>query len=315
MGGAALTYATAQLVCRLEDQGTDYFVFAQTPGLHSEFVFDGAGLSVDMANGAVARAEGRTRIELQPGTEAALRLRTADGHRIAVLLLDEPQSLACWKGVFAGRQRLFLTRAALLLDGGDGLRLRAASPADLTVGVFPAPPPLTTGGVPAEARPDGLFHRFTAPAAPAAPVEATWEQVKAAGPARRIAPGGQGVAEAPSDADFEDAAVWRLHLPTGLELGRDLRLRIHYTGDVARVLLDGVLLTDNFYNGDPFEVGLKRHAPSVYAGDLRLQILPFRPDAPLYLSKDAWPSGNADGVAVLHAVEVVEEQEVGFQCL
>ena len=310
MGGVALVYATAQLVCRLEDQGTDYFVFAQTPGVPSEFVFDGVGLSAEAAGG-VTEAEGRTRAELQPGTEAALRLRTEGGQSIAVLLLDEPQSLACWKGVLAGRERLFLTRASLILDEGD-LRLHAADP---MVGIFPAPPPLTTGGVPALATSDGLFHRFTAPAAPAAPVEATWTQIKAAGPAREIAMGTQGVAEAPSDADFEDAAVWHLHLSPPLDTARDLQLRIHYTGDVARVLLDGVLLTDNFYNGAPFEIGLKRHAPDVYAGDLRLQILPLRPDAPIYLPHAAWPDDNADAMAALHAVEVVEELETEFRCL
>lgn len=315
MGGAGLVHATAQLVCRLEDQGTDYFVFAQTPGVPSEFVFDGAGLSVETVHGEVTEAEGQTCVRLQPGTEIALLLRMAEGRHVAVLLLDEPQSLTCWKGTFAGRQCLFLTRAALLLDGGDGLRLRSADPADLTVAVFPAPPPLAIGGIQAEARPDGLFQRFTAPAAPIAPVEAVWEQIKSAGPARRIGLGGQGVAEAPSDADFEDAAVWRLHLPVGVAAGRDLRLRIHYTGDVARVLLDGVLLTDNFYNGDPFEVGLKRHAPDVYAGDLRLQILPLRPDAPIYLPRDAWPGGDADGMAALRTVEVIEEQEVELRCL
>ncbi len=314
MGGAALVYATAQLVCRLEDQGTDYSVFAQTPGVPSEFVFDAVGLSVESANGEVTEAAGRTRVELQPGTEAALRLRTADGRHVAVLLLDEPQSLACWKGVFAGRERLFLTRAALLLDGDDSsLRLRAADPADLTVGIFPAPPPLTTGGVPAPALPDGLFHRFTAHAVPAVSVEATWEQIKAAGPARRIVLGSQGVAEAPSEADFEDAAVWRLHLPSDMGTDRALRLRIHYTGDVARVLLDDVLLTDNFYNGDPLEVGLKRHAPDIYAGDLRLQILPLRSDAPIHLPQDAWPDGNADSMASLHSIEVVEELETEFR--
>jgi len=56
-------------------------------------------------------------------------------------------------------------------------------------------------------------------------------------------------------ADFVHAAVWRLHLSPN-PAGRDLLLRIHYTGDVARIYHGDKLLVDNFFNGDPFDVGL-----------------------------------------------------------
>ena len=65
-------------------------------------------------------------------------------------------------------------------------------------------------------------------------------------------------------------------------------------------MLNGKLVTDEFYNGDTFEVGLRRHAPEILSGDLRVAILPLREDAPIYLAKEARPDfGKARSIAAL----------------
>lgn len=58
----------------------------------------------------------------------------------------------------------------------------------------------------------------------------------------------QPVAAKPEDRDFEKASVWRIELPAGVDLGVDPLLRLDYVGDVARVLLNGKLVTDDFYH-------------------------------------------------------------------
>jgi hypothetical protein len=84
-------------------------------------------------------------------------------------------------------------------------------------------------------------------------------------------------------------------------------LRIHYTGDVARLTLNGKLLDDDFFTGRAFELGLKRYAPEILTGDLRLEILPLRKDAPIYLEpKDRPDFGTNDTLLKLQSVEVVE---------
>ena len=108
----------------------------------------------------------------------------------------------------------------------------------------------------------------------------------------------QPVATAPLDADFEKAAVWRITIPADVDLGTDPILRLHYVGDVARVMLDGQFITDDFYNGNAFDIGLRRHAPEILNGDLRIAILPLRKDAPIYMAEKARPNfGGADSVA------------------
>jgi len=91
---------------------------------------------------------------------------------------------------------------------------------------------------------------------------------------------------------------------------RNVLLRITYLGDVARVYADGKLATDDFYKGTPFEIGLPRLPAADGEQNLRLQILPMRKDAPIYLSAGGGmafpPSGQ---IVELQRVEVVLEYQ------
>ena len=166
------------------------------------------------------------------------------------------------------------------------------------------------------AKDDGLFRRFSPRIAPAGQLQTILEKVKAAGPARAIpmAPSvparRQGMAMQPEDADFAQAAVWRVKLPAGIAASRDLRLRVRYTGDVIRAYLGDKLMDDDFYSGRPFEIGLRRYGPAVYQDGLALKILPLREDAPIYLPvnsnlkfDDTHTALTLDGVDIVETLE------------
>lgn len=317
LGEARLIYATAQPICRVEAHGKLVVVFAQTKGVPSEFVFEGNGLTVENAHGKVMSAEGRLHIRhVKPGAGAALWLRTANGQQLGIVLLDEDQSLTCWKATLLGRERIFLTRSSLVVDGNQ-VRLSSSDPADLTVAIFPSPQLRSAEGPPLKEGEEGLFRCFTPPSISVRTVKVEFVPLQEAGPARQIPLALRGVlqsggiAEAPSDQDFASAAVWRVKLPETLDATRNLLLRVHYAGDVARFYLDGQLLDDNFYNGNPFDLGLKRYAPDIYQKELLLKILPLRKDAPIYLAKEAWPDfGGAPSAVVLSGIKVIEQHEV-----
>ena len=89
------------------------------------------------------------------------------------------------------------------------------------------------------------------------------------------------VAEAPGEADWQQAAVYTVQLPaehSGL-------LSIHYRGDCARLYADGRLIADNFYYGRPFLYGLWRLPNEVR--HLELRILPLQSAVPVYLPREA----------------------------
>jgi beta-galactosidase len=289
--GVRLRYATAEPVCAVDEAGVRTVFFAETGGVAPQFAVEGEA--------AVRRAS--------PGRGAAFRIPGTDGSSVQVVLLSDSDSLALWKGAFQGRDRVFLTKAGLVLDG-DTARLTSGERSDLSLGIYPAPAGVAGG------EPDGIFTRYR-PAPPAAiSFAASFALVQAAGSAREIPIGriSEPVATEPTDSDFKKAAVWRIRLPAGIDMASDPILRIHYVGDVARFTLNGRLLVDDFYNGRPFDLGLRRYAPEIAGGELEIEILPLRRDAlsggkqRIFLAESARPDfKGADSVAAVESVEIL----------
>lgn len=315
LGGAVLVYATAQPICNVEQGDVRTVFFAHTTGAPAEFVFNARAVSAKAFSGTVKKQRGRIHIRnVTPGHGTAIHLKGKSGRQVDIVLLNEADSLALWKGEWQGRDRVVLSRAGLEFDG-KSLRLSGDREGDLALSVFPAPGEIEVEGRKLVSTADGIFRRYKwlAPRIPSQSVIV--EKVRAAGPPRTIpmSKGRTAVAVGPTESDFTNAAVWRIKLPAGINLAHDPLLRIQYAGDVARVTLDGKLLTDNFYNGNVFELGLRRHAPEIFKGDLRLLVLPLRKDAPIYMPKEAWPDfGNSDSAVRLHSVKLVNHYEADF---
>jgi hypothetical protein len=117
---------------------------------------------------------------------------------------------------------------------------------------------------------------------------------------------------APDAAAFAKAGAWRLTVPRdALQDVNDVFLEIHYVGDVGRLYADTNLVDDNFFNGTPWEIGLKELAPAAPTGTFYLEVLPLRKDAPIYLPKTSWPDfGNKSEVSELSSVQAHPEYEV-----
>ena len=121
---------------------------------------------------------------------------------------------------------------------------------------------------------------------PSSVIHCQFTKVKEAGSLRTIVKGKAKVAEAPSEEDWQQAAVYRISLDdTPLSLAAPHLLKINYRGDCARLYADGRLIADNFYYGRPFLYGLWRLPKGCTA--LELRILPLQPDAPIYLPREA----------------------------
>jgi hypothetical protein len=313
--GVRLVWATAQPLTAIDDGNVHTVFFAETEGVPAQFAFEKNGPVVEALTGHLTPGDNVNLLhDIKPGTKVAARVRLADGSSIQIVVLDQKSSLAIWKGNLQGRDRVFLTRAGLVLDG-DNLRLTSTFPADLNVTIYPAPASLTCNGSDLACKTDGVFERFTPIPPQTVKFKATFKNVQAAGPPREIPLGKieQPVATAPLDSDFEKAAVWQIKVPAGIDLGTDPILRLHYAGDVARVMLNGQFITDDFYNGNAFDIGLRRHAPDILNGDLRIAVLPLRKDAPIYMAEKARPHfGIADSAGDLQSVEIVPRYQLQF---
>ncbi len=302
LGGATLVYATAQPLTHIvDDAGRRTIVFAATPGVPAEFAFDANAVSLDFTRGHPRTETGRLIVAaLAPSRDLAIALTTKTGRRLQLVLLDEADSLALWKGPWQGRPRLVLTTDAVVFER-DALQLTAnpGAPSPRELAVFPA-----LKNLPVPARPDGFFQPISALPAPASH-SLTTTLIHPAGPPRKIslADTKQPVAEQPSDADFAAAAVYKIALPADLDLSADPLLRLHYVGDVARIFIDGQLVLDDFYNGDPLELDLRRHAAALARGELTLAILPLQKSAPILFPPAALPAD--DHAARLLSAELI----------
>jgi beta-galactosidase len=329
VGGTRLRFASAQLLCKLDDPNT--LVFFSWPGISPEFAFEEKeGTSIEVPQGQGQRGKGQIVRErgvayvdgIEPGTEVAIRVHRKNQPDVNIVVLSREEVLNVWKANVRGREQLILSPAQLYFDQ-DSLHVLNNDASQLTVGFFPALEH-AVGGLVRDGE-DGIFQRYTARAQPvhvAAQVQKTREGGVAPAPRMGKEMMGAQVAVAPDDSDFETAASWKIHVlrtdvPTSPEPCVDpaagkMFLRITYEGDVARFYADGKLLTDNFYNGKPWVIGLDR-VPCRAWDRLELKILPLRNQAPIYLPEGARPASSASGqVLNLKEVQVVPEYETIF---
>lgn len=108
-----------------------------------------------------------------------------------------------------------------------------------------------------------------------------FSKVRQAGALRSISKGPARVASAPTEEDWNAAAVYQIDVPEQ----HDGLLHITYRGDCARLYANGHLVADNFYYGRPFLYGLWRLP--VGCRQLEMRILPLQPEAPIYLPAEA----------------------------
>ena len=125
-------------------------------------------------------------------------------------------------------------------------------------------------------------------------LEVTCTKVKEAGSLRTVQKGKAKVAEAPTEEDWQQAAVYKVSLPSPSTSpfspwrgvgGEAFLLSISYYGDCARLYAGGKLIADNFQYGRPFLYGLWRLPKDVT--ELELHILPLQKDVPVYLPREA----------------------------
>jgi hypothetical protein len=293
VGGTTLRYATAQLVAKLDDPAT--LVFFAWPGIAPEFAFDGTmAESIEAPRARVSSDGGHVFVGgLGTGAGIAMKIHRPGGKTTGIILLSREQARQVWKTELAGRERLLLSPAELWFEP-DKIHARSRDAAGLRVGMFP---PLTeqVEGFALDGQ-DGVFQQYRARVQPVS-LTAEVRQVRE-GHADPVKMGAE-TAVMPADAAFAHAAMWKIHVAqTG-----DTLLSFDYIGDIARVYAGGRLVTDDFYDGAPLEIGLWRTGP-----DIELQVLPLRGDAPIYLPPGARiAAGEQRGE--LKSIKVIPEYE------
>lgn len=322
--GITLRYATAQLFTRLEKsgEGTTLY-FAAIPGIAPEFAFDAADTRlIHLSSGESNTQAGVIYVSgIKPGIDSSIDLRSGNGREVRIVILSSAEAEDAWKLRVGGVDHLLFTSQDFFADEQGELSriwLRSRGTPQFAFSITPPIPvplgaslPLSLAAVDADVasytaedqvRSVELHYRQTHPAGTAPPVRI--------GPAPSWRP--DGVAEAPSEAPFQQAAKWSIALPANTLKGlSNLYLKVKYEGDVARLNSTGGLLVDNFFNGQPWTIGLKRFLDSQGPTTLQLEILPLRADAPIFLEPADRPQIPAGGqIDKLESLQLLPEYQL-----
>lgn len=298
MGEFTLRYSTAQLFTRLERGNDTTWFFVAIPGIRTEFSFAENLHHEFTTKGAEVRHEAGSILITDVGTgfdhELTLSGSQAGTLRIVVLTREEAENT--WKAKL-GHDQFLIYSPHLFFASDDGFVLRSEGDARATFRTFPstdiviAANPATLNKI---ADGQGWLYNLSVPEKrfnlglePIRPAGVAMEPKLGPRPSWRP----QGVALAPPDSAFQRAASWRLTVPSALPQSvSELYLRVQYVGDTARVSAGGHLLDDDFFNGLPWYVGLKRFSSATTKGPLQLDILPLRAGAPVYFEDRFRPS-------------------------
>lgn len=299
MKGVRLKYSTAQLFTRLEGNNeTDYF-FLAIPGIRPDFCFTDGTFTAISGNVHWHRLGGSTLLDnVSPGLESNFVVQTLDGRKIRVLLLRRDEAESAWKTTLAGQVKVLFT-AEQFVENETHIYLQSNGDPHFTFTIFPKMSSPPSGSAPIEkAKLDKEADNSTFSATlPENKIEFKLSKVQDAPPApiqnpdgRDLNPEKASVAAPGADA-FAKAAAWKIsidgyHPAASLS---NLFLKIDYVGDVARLSSENGLLTDNFFNGAPWVIGLRWFVDECKCDSFRLSVLPLEWDAPIKLESQLRP--------------------------
>jgi beta-galactosidase len=319
INGVNIRYSTAQLFTRVEEPGQTTLFFESIAGIAPELAFDERTVqSLHSPTGTTAKDADIVYLSaLVPGKESAIDVVSATGKKLRIILLTPAEAENAWKVHIAGQDRLLITDQDFFADE-EHVWLQSIGSPDFSLSLTPPLPSLPSASLRLQSGgADGAWQSFSATAETREPLlRDHLEQAPGDAPSVKIGPRmpwrKRGVAEAPSEASLPAAGRWEIEIPGNAMSGlADIILVVNYKGDVARLSQGGKLLDDDFFNGQPWSIGLKRFLTPGTANSLELSISPLRKDAPIYLESNlAHCSRESNQICNLDSLRLVPEYQL-----
>jgi len=299
LSGIGLNYATAQLMTKGEKG--QYYVFFAPEGILPEFsIKKQPGLSVSKKVGcSTSQNNARILVKCNAVQEAEFTVKKADGSTVNFLVLSKEMALRSWKINLAGKKHLVFSEATVLskgmpmAQGGNLFRLLSEGKNQFNLKIYPKTslkPRLSKGEI---------------------------EEVKSGGDIN-FSNFQVSLPEANVDLKVEKVTnnKFMVNIPDSTpEIVSDIILKVDYTGDTGMGFLNGKLVADNFYNGLPWEIGLKKFIDNLTKPEN--MVFYFRPlykDAPFYEDFDdaLIPDFNNSG-SFFELKDVIAVSEYGIE--
>ena len=244
IAGILLKYALAQPITVMNVQGETYAFFFTPEGMESVYCFE-KGVRSRPDAGEVRADDTLVRCSA-PGMSVFTAIKGEK--QLHVVTLTRKQSQEFYLCRIGETAAAILTEGAVLVSSG-GVRVEHNRNV-LDYGIFPNLP-APGGAIPLAG--DGLFSRYR--------LEKAAVELR---PALTAIGQYRYVVRIPS---WDSSAV------------KDVLLGIHYEGDVGRAFIDGDMISDNFWNGAPWELGLREFARRLAEQPLTICLSPRKKDS------------------------------------
>ena len=296
LDGVTLRYSTAQLFTQLDNSGVQTVYFEALNGIAPEFAFDAATVhTLKPTSGETVTDSGVVYVTgIEPGVDSSIDVVSSEGKTLRLVVLTASEAEDAWKVRIDSSDHLLITAQDFVAypDSRPArIWLRSIGRPQFQLTITPPTPfPVQASMplIPAATDRSAALDVFTAEV-PQWHAALQFTQIQHAGEAPPVKTGPaqdwrpHGVAQAPAAGDLPQAAKWSISVPAGALNGlSELFLEVNYEGDLARLTANHKLLDDDFYNGEPWMVGLSRFLASNGSGNFELSILPLRKDAPVY---------------------------------
>jgi hypothetical protein len=249
LGGVNLNYSTAQLITRTGDDKNPSFIFFMTGDIPAQFSISNANVS-KITTRFCDKNSDNTRCLVSCRSFSEFRIKRKTGGEITVLVIDKNLALKSWLISIKGIKYLVFSEA-LLMNNNDALEFYKTGSGSFDILVYPKlnlKPEVEEGTVINLSGKNPLMSEF----------RVDLPQVK-------------------FDIANERYGENKLQLTLPESLPKELNdvfIKIDYTGDTGMSFMNGNIVDDHFFYGQPWVIGLRKFYD---LSDHKKMIFYFRP--------------------------------------
>jgi beta-galactosidase len=286
--GVRVRYATAQPLACLTESGTPRYAFVAVDGINPEFAFEAkTPAEIQTQDCQIASAKSMQIVHCPGDKISEFTIQDEKGQPVTFAVFPKSLALQAWRVDTKEGKRLVFSESTIL-NRPDDIDICSTGNNSLSLAVYPTlrQAPQYQGASLSDA---SSPHRSISAYSLVLPEVEPFVHAKVA------------------DRKTLTLSSDKSSLPDGIN---DVFLDIDYTGDVGLAFINGELVDDHFYFGQPWRIGLKRFLARLAEDGMYISFRPIYKDAPFLpdLSVSAVPDFSKQReVLQLNQIRVLPE--------
>jgi beta-galactosidase len=260
----------------------------------------------------------------EPNYDVSIKLEMNDGSTVNIVVLSPDQGLNAWKIHQKGKDLLLISDATIM-SNDESVRIEQTGKITTDLYVYPSAVCCQFKQGPTNSKDiEGVFAKFKL-AFTEKKIDLHWKEdldlpsrlkkSKAPVHSSRFSPIRCYPLYDTVLASVKGARYWKVTLPSDIFEGvSDIFLKIEYEGDTQAIYINGHLVADNFFAGEPMIIGLKRFESELKQKELVLLVTPLEDFEKVYLEKNVKQQFTTKSLpAIMKSIIAVPQYTAEFQ--